>query len=106
MPVQKLDPSIEEALVDEYKAWRDTGAGGTTQDMWTKHGVSKQTAYNVLRRNGVIMKRESRPAVPSESVTEISQAFLEHFRELTERNTALAAENMRLKEQLLKARTS
>lgn len=103
MPVQRTEPAVEQAIVADYKQWRDHGLG-STQEIWSRYGVSKQTAYNILRRNGVIQKRDTTRPVPG--LTEVTKAYLDLIKELREWNAQLTAENTKLKHQLVRSRAS
>jgi len=53
MPTRKLSPEDERRLAQAYEAWDPTGDPGGLEQIAEGFGVSRQTAYAVIKKYGI-----------------------------------------------------
>lgn len=77
MPRKRYTPEQKQAVIDDYRTWQDTGQG-EVQDIWDRHGISKEWGYTLVRQAGL---RPGRPEKFDGKVPmEVVQLMLETMR--------------------------
>lgn len=96
MPARKLTDEQEAAVVHDWQEWNRTKVG-IVDDIWRKHGVSKETGYNILRRQGAMPQRGELGPVPQEVVRMALDAMRSTIEDLRAQIRELMVENERLR---------